>query len=164
MAMFDIPEIMEGAYGKLASDRPHTLKLFGTWDFTNHWQVSGNFLFQSGVAYGARGCHPDPEIGYGCQFFFDGDELVPRGSWGRSDDIYQMDLSLQYSLPVRYRDGHFYLRADVFNVFNADTETGRFEDTQTGGGEPNLNYDRPSLRLPATPLRQAQRTVGVLSN
>jgi hypothetical protein len=144
MSAFDIPEVMEGAYGKLASDRPHTLKLFGSWNFANQWQVSGNFLFQSGVAYGARGCHPNPEVGYGCQFFYDGDELVPRGSRGRSDDIYQMDLGLQYSLPVRYQDGHFYLRADVFNVFNADTETGRFEDTQTGGGESNLNYDRPS--------------------
>jgi hypothetical protein len=30
---------------KLVSDRPHTLKLFGTCDFTNHWQVSGNSFF-----------------------------------------------------------------------------------------------------------------------
>jgi len=62
MTAFDLPEIMEGAYGKLPIDRPHTVKLFGSWDFREHWQVSGNFLFQSGTPYGAYGCHPNTEI------------------------------------------------------------------------------------------------------
>jgi len=43
-----------------------------------------------------------------------------------------------------YLNGHLYLRADINNVFNADTESGRFEDTVAGGGDPNLNYGRPS--------------------
>ena len=35
-------------------------------------------------------------------------------------------------------------RADVINLFNTDTESGRFEDTVAGDGDPNLNYGRPS--------------------
>lgn len=85
-----------------------------------------------------------PVSQYGCVYFYDDGELVPRGSRGRSDDIYQLDLGLQYSLPIGYRDGHFYLRADMINVFNADTESGRIEDTVTGGGEPNFNYGYPA--------------------
>jgi len=144
MNSFDHPEIMEGAYGRLASDRPHTLKLFGSWDITTRWQVSGNFLYQSGVAYGALGCHPNPDVPYGCEYFYADGEQVPRGSIGRSDNIYQLDLGLQFSLPLGYRNGRLYLRADINNVFNADTESGRFEDTVAGDGDPNLNYGRPS--------------------
>jgi len=143
MIAFDNPELMEGAYGKLASDRPHTLKLFGSWDFTGRWQLSGNFLYQSGVAYGARGCHPNPGLP-SCDYFYDDGELVARGSRGRSDDIYQLDLGLQFNLPLDFQEGHLYLRADVINVFNADIESGRFEDTVAGDGEPNLNYGYPS--------------------
>ncbi len=144
MTSFDHPELMEGAYGRLASDRPHTLKLFGSWDITARWQVSGNFLYQSGVAYGARGCHPNPDVPYGCDYFYADGEQVPRGSRGRSDDIYQLDLGLQFSLPLGYRNGRLYLRADINNVFNADTESGRFEDTVAGDGDSNLNYGRPA--------------------
>ena len=69
---------------------------------------------------------------------------MPRGSRGRSDDIYQLDFGLQFSLPLGYRSGRLSLRADINNVFNADTESGRFEDTVAGDGDPNLNYGRPS--------------------
>ena len=107
------------------------------------WQLSGNFLYQSGVAYGARGCHPNPGLP-SCDYFYDDGELVARGSRGRSDDIYQLDLGLQFNLPLDFQEGHLYLRADVINVFNADIESGRFEDTVAGDGEPNLNYGYPS--------------------
>jgi hypothetical protein len=143
MSSFDTPEIMEGAYGKLASDRPHTLKLFGAWDFAEHWQMSGNFLFQSGMAYGAYGCYPEPGVP-SCDYFYDGDELVPRGSRGRSDDIYQLDLGLQFSLPIGSRDGFLYLRADVFNVFNSDTATQLDESTVRDNGERSLMYLSPN--------------------
>jgi hypothetical protein len=140
---FDLPELTEGAYGRLPGDRPHSLKLYGSWDFAERWQLGGNFLFQSGVAYGARGCHPVLGFTYSCTAFYDGDELVSRGTRGRSDDIYQLDLGLQYSLILGRSEGLLRLRMDVFNVFNADSETFRLEDTDLENGAPDLNYGLP---------------------
>jgi len=141
---FDLPELTEGAYGRLPGDRPHTLKLFGSWDFADHWQVGGNTLIQSGTPYGARGCHPQLGLAYSCTAFYDGEQLVPRGSLGHSDTVYRLDLGLQYSLPLGYRDGLLRVRLDVFNVFDSHTETGRNEMATLDTGAPNLNYLQPS--------------------
>ncbi len=156
MQSFDTPKLMEGAYGKLASDRPQTLKLFGAWDFAEHWQMSGNFLFQSGMAYGARGCHPEPDLPW-CDYFYDDGEIVPRGSRGRSDDIYQLDLGLQFSLPLGDRDGRLYLRVDMINVFDSDTATQLNESTVRGDGERNLMYLSPRSYQPPRYARLSAR-------
>ena len=94
------------------------------------------------MAYGAIGCHPEPDLPW-CDYFYDDGELVPRGSRGRTDDIYQLDLGLQFSLPLGYRDGSLYLRADVINVFDSDTATHLQEGTVRGDGERNLMYLSP---------------------
>ena len=139
-APFDHPEIMEGANGKLISDRPHTFKLFGSWEFAEHFLMSGNALFQSGIPYGAIGCHPDLGAFYGCQFFYDGDELVNRGSRGRTDNVYQLDFGLQYSLMMGKRNSRLVIGVDVINLFDLDSETGVDEYVGDEVGSPNLNY------------------------
>jgi hypothetical protein len=127
---FDIPELMEGARGRLVNDRPHTLKLFGAWDFTPRWLVSGNFLFQSGRPYGAIGFHPELPSFIDSAFYSSG-VLTPRGSLGRTDDIKQLDLGIQYRFPFNYRNGEMQLRLDVFNVFNSDSETELHEQSES---------------------------------
>jgi len=69
---------------------------------------------------------------------------VPRGSRGRSDNIYNLDLGLQFILPLRYRDGRLRVRLDVFNVFDTRRETGRVESAETDDGNPDPNYLLPS--------------------
>lgn len=143
MSAFDLPEIMQGADGKLPSDRPHTVKLFGSWSFGDHWELAGNFLFHSGVPYGARGCHPDLGPFYGCQFFYDGAQLVPRGSRGRSGDVFRLDVGLQFRWPSGYRNGLFRARVDVMNVLNAHTATSLRENVVTQEGATDLDYGLP---------------------
>ena len=161
-ASFDFPELTEGAYGSLPNDRPHTLKLFGAWEFANKWQLSGNFLFQSGRPYGALGFHPNLPI-TNVAFYKDG-ELVPRGSLGRTPDLHNLDLGLKYTMPLddgngrlqlKLDDGNgrLQLKLDVFNVFNNDTVTELIDLAERSDG-PNprhlfpASFQRPrSVRL-----------------
>ncbi len=139
---FDVPALTEGAYGRLPSDRPHTVKLFGGWAFAEDWLLSGNFLYQSGRPYGALGLHPElpPFV---TEAFYDQGEVVPRGSRGRNSNTYQFDLGLSWTLPLGARDGRLTLELDVFNVLNSDTVTDRSEFTQQQGGAPDPTYLMP---------------------
>ena len=152
-ASFDFPELTEGAYGKLPNDRPHTIKLFAAWEFADKWELSGNFLLQSGRPYGALGFHPDLPI-TNVAFYKDG-ELVPRGSLGRTASQNKLDLGLKYTLPLRDGHGRLQLKLDVFNIFNNDTVTELIDLAERSDG-PNprhllpASFQRPrSVRLSA---------------
>lgn len=140
---FYLPQSMEGSDGNLPNDRPHTLKLFGNWTFANRWDLSGNFLFQSGRPYGARGMHPSGIPPWPLSFYDNG-KLVPRGSRGRTPNLWQLDLGLQYTLPLNYRNGSMRFRVDVFNVFNSDVATALREETQFFRGDRDLRYLLPN--------------------
>jgi hypothetical protein len=139
---FDHPNIMEGADGRLPHDRPQTLKLFGSWSFAGRWDLSGNFLFQSGRPYGALGVHPSGDPPWDIAFYHNG-ELVPRGSRGRTPELYQLDLGLQYTLPLNDGNGSVRFRVDVFNVFDSDVAAEYWEKTQTRTGAPDSRYLLP---------------------
>ena len=79
--------------------------------------------------------------------------MAPRGSVGRTPDIYDADLHLGYSIPVG--PVSINLAADVFNLLNQQrvlAQDQRFDETE--GGSQQANYLRPisftgrrSLRL-----------------
>jgi len=155
-ASFDTPEFTEGSNGKLPNDRPHTLKLFGAWEFVNKWQASGSFLFQSGRPYGAIGPHPNlpPFIQAS---FYDHGELVPRGSRGRTPELYNLNLGLKFTQALGWHNGRFQVSLDVFNVFDADTETALNENVQKESGETSLNYLLPRNFQPPRSVRLSAR-------
>ena len=126
---FDDWQLMDGAYGYLPNDRRHKLKLWGLYEVTDRLSVSAIASAQSGKPINAFGRgHPDgtvEELGKVTFYVRNPDgsfSFNPRGSAGRTDWTSQVDLSVLYELRSRGR-ALVELRADVFNLFDADTAT-----------------------------------------
>ena len=121
---FDFAGLLDGASGNLPNDRRHLLRLWGVWQFAERWQVSGAFEYASGRPRNALGHHPtDPYAQlYGSGAFFRQGELVPRGSLGRTPDIYRFDLGFKYTREA-FAGGELTVRLDIFNLFDFDEET-----------------------------------------
>jgi len=120
---FDIPQLMDGAYGYLPNDRTHKIKLWSSLQLSDKLAVGANLAMQSGRPINAFGTgHPDGTPSYGDTFYLtqpDGTfTYVPRGTAGRTDWIVQLDLAAIYSFNLADR-AEVELRAEVFNVFNA---------------------------------------------
>ena len=146
---FDIPQLMDGAYGFLPNDRTHKLKVWGAYDVTENLTVGANFLLQSGRPINAFGeSHPDGTPSYGDTFYLrDGNggfTFVPRGTAGRTPWINQLDLSAVYSFNLGDR-ADVELRADIFNVFNADNarEVYEFAEIRPDVWRYPTSYQRP---------------------
>jgi outer membrane receptor protein involved in Fe transport len=106
-SLFDLPSLLAGAYGLLPNDREHQVKLYGSyvWPFKLVTGFSGQFL--SGTPISKLGAH---DI-YGNNERF----VVPRGSAGRTDDVWSIDSHIEY--PVSFGDAvDLRLIADVFNI------------------------------------------------
>jgi outer membrane receptor protein involved in Fe transport len=105
-SLFDLPDLLDGATGRLPNDREHQVKAYGSylWPFKLLTGFSGQFL--SGTPITQFGAHPV----YGRRERF----VTPRGSFGTTPDVWNIDLRLEYPLTL----GGFDLRlvADVFNV------------------------------------------------
>ena len=143
---FDYPELMIGSEGYLPNDRRHTLKLFGNYEFTDQWSAGANFLWQSGRPVNCFGVNPvDDDIGYGNSYFYCDGQVVPRGTAGRTPDIYNLDLNVAWR--PSFAEGRLALKMDVFNVFNrqdalAVDESG--EDS-TGNSLREITYLTPTV-------------------
>jgi TonB dependent receptor/Carboxypeptidase regulatory-like domain/TonB-dependent Receptor Plug Domain len=124
---FDYLELTVDSYGYLPNDRRHALKVFGSYAITDEFSVGTNLLVQSGrpknclgVLYPYHGgIHP-----YGSSFFRCGTttaggtgptEPVPRGTAGRLDWTWNVDLSFAYT--PNWAEG-LMVKVDVFNLFN----------------------------------------------
>ncbi|GAA0198262.1 TonB-dependent receptor [Kangiella japonica] len=150
--LFDQPGLLDGAYGYLPNDRRHTLKLFGRFGLADEWQLSYNFLWQSGRPVNAFGVHPTDAFAaaYGAESFYDNGVLVPRGSRGRTPSIKELDLGLQYQ-PHWGEDYALTFRLDMFNAWTTDTYREVVETAETDSGNPNPNYLTPtSYQSPST--------------
>jgi outer membrane receptor protein involved in Fe transport len=110
-ALYDVPSFGNNAMGKLRADRPVNLKLHTSYRFPFGLTVSEGFYYTSGVPISATG--PELYNGYG-----DGTiNLLPRGSNGRADNIWSLDLHADWALPVFKNTGRtLSLIVDVFNV------------------------------------------------
>jgi len=130
--LFDQPGLVDGSYGPLPNDRRHTFKAFGGYQITKELQIAANYSAQSGRAVNGLGLHPTDAYArvYGGSSYYVNGVLAPRGSFGRTPWVHQIDLALRYR-PTWGRD-KFTLGADVFNVPNFQTETARFERSVAG--------------------------------
>lgn len=112
--VFDLPHLLVGAYGPLPNDRPHQAKLYGsyTWPFRLVTGILTQYV--SGTPISQLGS----DAFYGPNERF----VTPRGTAGRTDGLFQLDLHFAYGLPI----GQLLtatLIADLFNVTNSRTET-----------------------------------------
>ena len=124
---FDQPGLLDGGYGRLPNDRPHTLKVWGGWQFHPEFLLSGNLLVQSGRPINCFGNHPTDEFAqaYGTESFFCNGELVPRGSVGRTDTVKSLDLGIEYR-PL-WAEQKLWFKVDATNVLGDQTATEVYE-------------------------------------
>jgi outer membrane receptor protein involved in Fe transport len=106
-SLFDLPDLLNGAFGPLPNDREHQFKTYGSylWPFKLTTGFFAEFL--SGTPISQLGRHRV----YGRRERF----IVPRGSFGTTPDIWHVDLHLEY--PITFGGGtELKLIADVFNI------------------------------------------------
>ncbi|MFN2386229.1 MAG: carboxypeptidase regulatory-like domain-containing protein [Thermoanaerobaculia bacterium] len=103
---FDLPELSQNASGPLPNDRTHQAKLFGSYQWS-FGLVSGFFAqYLSGTPLSKRGYHA---------FFGPLRFVAPRGSAGRTPDLFTIDLRTEY--PFLHKSGlTLSVFADVFNL------------------------------------------------
>jgi hypothetical protein len=130
---WDHPELMVNSYGYLPGDRRHQIKMFGAYQITPELTMGANLLMASGRPKNCLGNYPldvnDPKsvefddfYSYGAAYHFcstnDVTVAKPRGSEGTLPWDRRLDLNLEYR-PAAIKG--LALRADVFNVLNAQT-------------------------------------------
>lgn len=146
---FDYLELTVDTFGYLPNDRRHSLKLFGSYDFTDEWAVGANVLVQSGRplnCFGSLDLNTDPPVfdaagnvvdanfqrhPYNSSFMRCGTttrgglddatvEAFPRGTKGRLPWTSSLDLNVIYR--PNWVEG-LRLQMDVFNVLNSQKVT-----------------------------------------
>jgi len=131
-ALYDIPSFLSNADGKLRADRPYLFKVYSSYLFPFGLTISEGFQYSAGAPISAQG----PEIynGYGDGTIF----LKPRGSEGRTDDYWNLDLHADYVLPFMQKYGNLSLIVDVFNVFDNDEALEVDQDYIYEGMDPDV--------------------------
>ncbi len=126
--------------GRLATDRPHVFKFFGSYAFnntedsfvrlpgSNELELSAFFTAQSGTPVSTR-----VDLIDDAYIFLNG-----RGDLGRTPTFSQTDLSLAYRYKFG-RDNRYSMQfnVDALNAFNQATVTTLFESFSQGNFEPN---------------------------
>jgi len=121
----------EDEWGRSVNDRTHVVNAVGTLYPFEHFRFTVASLFQSGQpinwvpdasVFGTRDLNGDGRA-RSAQFLGNTDRWpgASRNS-GRLPWSKQVDLSLQYAIPVQ--GGRIVARADIFNVFNTENLTG----------------------------------------
>ncbi|MGH9368311.1 MAG: hypothetical protein ACRD3M_11620, partial [Thermoanaerobaculia bacterium] len=105
---FDYPEFQVNADGKLTLDRPHQVKLQTAYVFPFGLTLSVSGYYQSGTPLSRIGWWN----GYAGPELF----ITPRGSEGRSPEVYEIDAHFDYGLRLGPVTVHFL--ADLFNLLN----------------------------------------------
>jgi len=110
---FDRPAALANATGPLPNDRTHQAKLYGSyqWSFGLTSGLVAQYL--SGTPIDKKGTLlPFPFFGRGQRF------ITPRGSAGRTPDLFTLDLHLGYTLRIGKALSLSFF-GDLFNVTNS---------------------------------------------
>jgi outer membrane receptor protein involved in Fe transport len=115
LALYDIPSFLNNADGKLRADKPFQFKIHSSYRFPFGLTISEGLFVSDGIPISAQG----PEIynGYGDGTIF----LQPRGSSGRTDMFWTLDLHADYALPLFQGTGRsLSFVIDIFNALDND--------------------------------------------
>ena len=137
---WDYPYLMDGANGNLPADRRHNIKIYGAFAVTEDFLIGANVNIASGRPWTAlgQGYTPDPDqYQYGDTYYV-GDKRFPRGSMGTTPWTARLDLNFTYNL--RFNDQKVRLAMDIFNVFDAATETRYDEAAEIAAGDGNATF------------------------
>lgn len=130
--LFDQPGLVDGTYGPQPNDRRHVFKAFGGYKLTNTLMLSGNLSVYSGRPINGLGLHPTDLFAraYGGSSYYVNGELAPRGSFGRTPWVTNLDLAARWK-PSWGKD-KLEFGVDVFNVLNRQSALAVFERSVAG--------------------------------
>ena len=123
-SLFDLQSLLDNTYGRLPNDRPHQLKLDGSYKWPFGLFTSASFRAQSGRPFDKLIPHPiyGNNEGFGAQR---GTATAPTNAPGgikagsdRSPTTFQLDLGAYYPIKIGEKR-EFRLSFDWFNVMNA---------------------------------------------
>ncbi|MGE5359252.1 MAG: carboxypeptidase regulatory-like domain-containing protein [Bacteroidales bacterium] len=109
-------------YGRLATDRPHVLKVWGTYDFSWGTSVGVYGIVESGLPQTSA-------LLWGSQgyaVYYNG-----RNDLGRTPAITQMDLQLSQIFKLG-GSRRIAIEANIINLFDSDTVTGYYLSSRSG--------------------------------
>jgi outer membrane receptor for ferrienterochelin and colicin len=145
---FDQPGLTDGSFGYLPNHRAHSFKFFGNWSPTPNLNIGANVLIQSPRQFGCIGVHPTDLFAsfYGASSWFCNGVPTPRGSQFESTWFKNVDLTFSYDLRevLNVPGDSLVLRADVFNVFDFQSQT----DYNEFGEIDNGSYPGPGAADP----------------
>ena len=143
---WDFPSLMSYSNGDQSNDHRHQIKLFGYYQITPQWLISGDVLIASGNPrnclgyYGSGQTDPD---GYGSSYHWCGGNPAPPGT-------YRLPWNKQVDLGLTYRPGfaasHLGISLNVFNVFNSQTVLNAYPYYQISPRTPDLLYGAALIR------------------
>ncbi|HEY2796310.1 MAG TPA: TonB-dependent receptor, partial [Thermoanaerobaculia bacterium] len=110
-ADFDYGAFLHNADGKLYLDRPHSLRLDAAYTAPFGLTMGFSGFFRSGA--------PKDQVGYFNSQYGTELLLVPRGSFGRLPDDYEINMSAGYTIKIAPVDITLFLQA--FNLINRQT-------------------------------------------
>ena len=95
---FDFPGMMDNASGDLPNDRRHFGRIYGAYAWPWGLGVGGTLFVQSGRPINSFGYHPtEPSpANYNPSCFYTLGEPTPRGSLGRTETVWWLDLTVRY--------------------------------------------------------------------
>jgi hypothetical protein len=133
---FDFPVLMDGSDGYLPNDRRHMFKVFGAYQLTENLTVGANVSIESGRPlnkFGIGSPYGIPD--YGDTYYTMNEDGTyswnPRGSAGRTDWVYRLDLSASYNWEIT-NDIDVILKANIYNVFNSSASIRKYEYYESG--------------------------------
>lgn len=130
---WDLPTLMEGAYGLLPNHRAHQVKAYGYYRFSPEFRVGASAIITSGRPLSCTSFYPDPTAptyngayyhwcgmppsasypsGYNYQY-------SPRGTYGTTPWSHQLNLNAAYT-PL-WADKKLSFQVDILNVLNERT-------------------------------------------
>ena len=143
---WDFPQLMSYSNGAQSNDHTHQIKLFGYYQFTPEWLVSGNVSLVSGNPrnclgfYGPNQTDPD---GYGSYYHWCGGQPSPPGThrlpWNK-----QVDVGLTYR--PAFAEHKLGLSLSVFNLFNSQAILNAYPYYQISPNTPDPLYGSAVVR------------------
>lgn len=137
------------AHGPLTNDVRHIVKVFSSYHWNNGLTTGLGMNFYTGTPITELGAIPF----YGSQERL----LSPRGGFGRTDNIFDLDLHADYMLNLGGGSQKLALGMDVFNIFNEQSMVTVVENSQkdnrTYNPRPNPDFLSPNLYEDARTVR-----------
>lgn len=136
--LFDSPMNTVNTTGYLPNDRRHQVKIFGAYSITPELSLGTNILLSSGRPINKIGWQNDPVRGATSNDYL----LLPRGSLGTTDWVFNTNLSLVYR--PKWSNNRMTFTFDAFNVLNGKAVTEVVETAQNASGGVDPSYGTPS--------------------